>query len=88
MRVALVTGASRGIGRETAIGLAAKGFTLFLAADQTDEELSDVAAACRAAGAPEAVARLTDLSVAGQAEAMIDAALGACKAKDATKEPA
>jgi NAD(P)-dependent dehydrogenase (short-subunit alcohol dehydrogenase family) len=77
MKVALVTGASRGIGRETAVGLAVKGFTLFLAADQTADELADVAAACRAAGAPDAVVRLTDLSVPGQAEAMVEAALGA-----------
>jgi NAD(P)-dependent dehydrogenase (short-subunit alcohol dehydrogenase family) len=77
MKVALVTGASRGIGRETALGLAAKGFTLFLAADQTEDELADVAAACRIAGAPDATPRITDLSVPGQAEAMIDAVLAA-----------
>ncbi len=77
MKVALVTGASRGIGRETAIALAGKGFSLFVAADQTDQELSDVAAACKAAGAPDAATRLTDLSVPGEAEAMIDAALAA-----------
>ncbi len=77
MKVALVTGGSRGIGRETAIGLAAKGFTLFVAADQTAEELADVAAACKAAGAPDAAARLTDLSIPGEAEAMVEAALSA-----------
>ena len=34
-RVALVTGASRGIGRETALTLARHGFALFLAAEGT-----------------------------------------------------
>jgi NAD(P)-dependent dehydrogenase (short-subunit alcohol dehydrogenase family) len=77
MKVALVTGASRGIGRDTAIGLAGKGFTLFLTADQTDAELADVAAACRAAGGPDAAVRIIDLSIPGQAEAMIEAGLAA-----------
>ena len=76
-KVALVTGSSRGIGRETALGLAAKGFSLFLAAEGTAAELEAVAAACREAGAPDARSKIVDLSVAGQAEAMVEAALEA-----------
>jgi NAD(P)-dependent dehydrogenase (short-subunit alcohol dehydrogenase family) len=76
-RVAVVTGSSRGIGRETALGLAAKGFSLFLVAEGTAAELEAVAAGCRAAGAPDAVFRIVDLSVPGQAEAMVAAALAA-----------
>jgi NAD(P)-dependent dehydrogenase (short-subunit alcohol dehydrogenase family) len=77
MKVALVTGASRGIGRETAVGLAAKGFSLSLAADGTEAELENVAASCRAAGAPEVRWDVVDLGVSGQAEAMVAAALAA-----------
>ena len=77
MKTALVTGSSRGIGRETALGLAAKGFRLFLAADHSEAELEDVAAACLEAGAPEARFRIIDLGVPGQAEAMVEAALEA-----------
>jgi NAD(P)-dependent dehydrogenase (short-subunit alcohol dehydrogenase family) len=76
-RVALVTGSSRGIGREIALGLAAKGFSLFLAADGTMAELEVVAAACRALGAPAASVAIADLSVPGEAEAMVAAALAA-----------
>jgi gluconate 5-dehydrogenase len=76
-KVAVVTGSSRGIGREAALGLAAKGFSLFLAAEGTPAELEAVAAACRTAGAPEALSGIADLAVAGQAEAMVQAALDA-----------
>ncbi len=74
-KVALITGSSRGIGRETALGLAAKGFSLFLAAEGTEHELEAVAAGCRRAGSPEAAFKIVDLSVPGQAEAMVEAAL-------------
>ncbi|MFO1025228.1 MAG: SDR family oxidoreductase [Acetobacteraceae bacterium] len=76
LRTAVVTGASRGIGRETALALAGKGLAVFLVADGTVEELADVEAACQAQGAPDAAHHLADLSVAGEAEAMIAAALG------------
>jgi NAD(P)-dependent dehydrogenase (short-subunit alcohol dehydrogenase family) len=47
-RAALVTGASRGIGRATAVRLAAEGAALLLTAVEGDE-LDEVVAACRAA---------------------------------------
>ncbi len=75
MKVALLTGASRGIGRETALALAATGFSLFLVAEGTAEELDNVAAGCRAAGAPEASSAIFDLSMPGAAEDMVAAAL-------------
>ena len=74
-RVAIVTGASRGIGRETARALAVKGFALFLAAEGTQQELADVTATCQAAGAPAAAWHVADLGQSGAAEAMIEAAL-------------
>jgi NAD(P)-dependent dehydrogenase (short-subunit alcohol dehydrogenase family) len=76
--VALVTGASRGIGAQIALALAAKGLSVFLAAEGTEAELASVAEACRSAGAPGAWWALADLSVPGAAEAMVADALGRC----------
>lgn len=76
MKVALLTGASRGIGRETALALAAKGLAPFLVAEGTTAELAEVEAACRAVGAPDAATAVFDLGVPGAAEAMVAAALG------------
>jgi NAD(P)-dependent dehydrogenase (short-subunit alcohol dehydrogenase family) len=45
-KVAIVTGASRGIGHACALSLAAAGFRIFLAADGTEEELASASAAC------------------------------------------
>jgi NAD(P)-dependent dehydrogenase (short-subunit alcohol dehydrogenase family) len=45
-QVALVTGASRGLGRVIALALADEGASLHLVADGTEEELTQVAAAC------------------------------------------
>jgi NAD(P)-dependent dehydrogenase (short-subunit alcohol dehydrogenase family) len=75
MKLALVTGASRGIGRETALALAAKGFSLYLAAEGTIAELQAVVADCRERGSPDAQYAITDLSQPGAAEAMVEAAL-------------
>jgi NAD(P)-dependent dehydrogenase (short-subunit alcohol dehydrogenase family) len=74
-RVALVTGASRGIGRETALALAQKGLALFLVAEGTAEELASAEAACRDVGAPDAATATFDLGVPGMAEATVAAAL-------------
>src|SRR4051794_26456796 len=73
--VALVTGASRGIGRETALALGAKGLAVYLAADGAEAELQEGEGAARAAGAPEAAYGLFDLAHAGEAERMVEAAL-------------
>ena len=77
MKLALITGASRGIGRETALALAARGFSLYLAAEGTVAELQTVVADCRDRGAPAAQYRITDLAQPGSAEAMVEAALTA-----------
>jgi 3-oxoacyl-[acyl-carrier protein] reductase len=62
MRTAIVTGASRGLGRAFAIGLAKDGFALGLAARQADE-LEATAEAARQAGAPLVVTHAIDLSL-------------------------
>jgi NAD(P)-dependent dehydrogenase (short-subunit alcohol dehydrogenase family) len=76
-RTALVTGASRGIGRQAALTLAGAGATVVLAARSADQ-LADVAAAARQAGAPDAHVAVTDVLD----EAAIEAAVA--RAVDAT----
>jgi NAD(P)-dependent dehydrogenase (short-subunit alcohol dehydrogenase family) len=75
MKVALITGASRGIGREAAFALAERGLAVLLAAEGTEAELTEAAAECLVRGAPRAEWLLADLSVAGEAERMVAAAL-------------
>ncbi|WP_308683704.1 SDR family NAD(P)-dependent oxidoreductase, partial [Stomatobaculum longum] len=58
---ALLTGASRGIGRAIALQLAKSGYDLFLLARKEQEKLEDCAALCRATGV-RVVTRLTDIS--------------------------
>ena len=74
-RVAIVTGASRGIGRACANALATAGFDLFLVADGTEEELKAACAECGACGR-SAHYGVFDLAIAGTAQAIAKAALG------------
>jgi NAD(P)-dependent dehydrogenase (short-subunit alcohol dehydrogenase family) len=75
MSVAVITGASRGIGRATAEALAERGLAVFLAAEGTPAELDAGVAACRSKGAPEAACGIFDLGRPGEPEAMVAAAL-------------
>ncbi len=75
-KIALITGASRGIGRATARALSEAGATVYLAADGTREELSAVATECRAQNAfARAEFGLFDLSDVADVGRMVDAAL-------------
>ncbi|HSR28387.1 MAG TPA: SDR family oxidoreductase [Actinomycetes bacterium] len=73
-RTALVTGASRGIGRQAALTLAAAGASVVLAA-RSKEELAEVAAAARRAGAPDAIVAVTDVLDEEAVEAAMAAAV-------------
>src|SRR5688572_14888094 len=75
-QVAVVTGASRGLGCAIALALSDAGASLHLVADGTEEELAQVAAACveRCPSARVSRARL-DLSRPDVPAAMVDAAV-------------
>jgi NAD(P)-dependent dehydrogenase (short-subunit alcohol dehydrogenase family) len=75
-RTALVTGASRGIGRHAALTLAEAGAAVVLAA-RSGDELEAVAAAARAAGAPQAVAVAADVTDEDAVEAAVSRAVEA-----------
>jgi short-subunit dehydrogenase len=73
--VALVTGASRGIGREMALQLADQGASLVLAA-RSESDLLKVTAACRERGA-SAVSVPVDVSNEDECQHLIDTAIAA-----------
>lgn len=76
-KVALVTGASRGIGRATARALAGAGAALYLVAEGTREELASAVIECRKTGAPAAEFGVFDLADAGAPQGIADAAVKA-----------
>lgn len=75
-RTALVTGASRGIGRQAALTLAAAGAAVVLAA-RSKEDLAEVAAAARRAGAPDAIVAVADVLDEEAVQAAVAAAVDA-----------
>jgi len=74
-RIAVITGASRGIGRSIALALAAKGATI-VAVDMDQAATDAVVAELQAAGT-KALAVVGNVTVPADVERMIDAAMGA-----------
>lgn len=74
-RVALITGASRGIGRSIALALAAKGATI-VAVDMDQTSTDAVVAELQALGG-KALAVVGNVTVSADVEHMIEAAVGA-----------
>jgi NAD(P)-dependent dehydrogenase (short-subunit alcohol dehydrogenase family) len=68
-RVAIVTGASSGIGRATALALARRGYAVVVSA-RREERLAEVAQACRAAGG-QAVVKAADVSDQAQVDDLV-----------------
>jgi len=73
--VALITGASRGIGRATAYAFAERGLAVFLAADGDVAEVRSAAEECVKRGAPAAGHGIFDFAQSGEAERMVEACL-------------
>ncbi|MEH3139301.1 MAG: SDR family NAD(P)-dependent oxidoreductase [Mycobacterium kyogaense] len=75
-RTVVITGASSGIGRETALRYSARGARLVLAA-RSERDLEDVAEQCRHAGAANVVVAPTDIGDADQVQRTFDLAVEA-----------
>ena len=76
-RVAVVTGASRGIGRACAHALAAAGLDVYLVAEGTEAELREACSECEAKGTSRARYGIFDRAHADAAEAIAREATGA-----------
>ncbi|MCK4601839.1 MAG: SDR family NAD(P)-dependent oxidoreductase, partial [Phycisphaerae bacterium] len=72
-KVAIVTGASGGIGKETALALVKRGYAVVLGA-RRGERLKELARLCRNRGG-EALAQQTDVSDRQQVDALVAAAV-------------
>ena len=72
-KIAIVTGASSGIGAETALALARRGYAVVLAA-RREAKLAEVADQCEAAGGQARVA-VTDVADEAQVEALVAGAV-------------
>lgn len=80
-RTALITGASRNIGRAIALAYAAEGADLLLNTRTNGDELEAVAAQCRKAGV-RVVTALADVADAAAVQAMVSRGLGELGAID------
>ena len=74
-RRVLVTGASRGIGADVAIAFARGGAAVAVNGRSESDSLQEVAQRCRDAGAADVVMAVGDVSDAGQAAAVVQAAV-------------
>jgi len=81
VKVAIVSGASRGIGRATALELARRGLALALVG-RASREQDETLALCRSAGAPEARAFPCDLADAAATERALNDLLAVFPAPD------